>query len=134
MPISPDLSAAGDTGRPHVIKDPAGELASRYSEIACSVVREVAKFQVSRQGGMSYDEENNTFIVQPPTGEGEEFYLHPANVRRNDQSAKSKNEWTGAPLLLPETIPEDIKPLALAGVGNYAVQISWPDGLTQIAT
>ena len=43
-------------------------------------------------------------------------------------------EWPGAPLLLPETIPEDIKPLALAGVGNYAVQISWPDGLTQIAT
>lgn len=25
MPITPELSAAGDTGRPHVIVDPLGE-------------------------------------------------------------------------------------------------------------
>lgn len=37
-------------------------------------------------------------------------------------------EWTGKKTLDPATIPEDIRPLAITPVGNYAVQISWSDG------
>lgn len=31
----------------------------------------------------------------PDAGRPEEFFLHPAVVRRNDTSARSINEWTG---------------------------------------
>ena len=31
-------------------------------------------------------------------------------------------------------VPEDIAPLEMNVVGNYAVQISWPDGFSQVAT
>ncbi len=37
-------------------------------------------------------------------------------------------EGTGRKLLDPATIPEDIRPLEIAPVGSYAVQIQWSDG------
>lgn len=36
-------------------------------------------------------------------------------------------EWTGAPLLDPDTVPEDITAVDYLQVGNYAVQFLWTD-------
>lgn len=38
------------------------------------------------------------------------------------------DEWTGAKLIVPEKIPQDVRPVAMEPVGNYAVQIRWSDG------
>lgn len=38
------------------------------------------------------------------------------------------DEWTGAQLLDPSRVPEEIRPVAMEPVGNYAVQIRWSDG------
>ena len=37
-------------------------------------------------------------------------------------------EGSGRKLLDPATIPPDIRPLEVKGVGNYAIQIQWSDG------
>jgi DUF971 family protein len=37
-------------------------------------------------------------------------------------------EGTGRKLLDPATIPDDIRPERIEGVGNYAIQIHWSDG------
>jgi len=37
-------------------------------------------------------------------------------------------EGTGKKILDPKTIPADIRPERIEGVGNYAVQIYWSDG------
>ena len=37
-------------------------------------------------------------------------------------------EGTGRKLLDPSTIPADIRPVELHGVGHYAIQITWSDG------
>lgn len=35
---------------------------------------------------------------------------------------------TGRPLLKAEDVPENIKPLEIAPVGNYAIGVTWGDG------
>jgi len=42
--------------------------------------------------------------------------------------AVCRDELTGEMLLDPATVPEDIRPLNLVSVGNYALKISWSDG------
>lgn len=37
-------------------------------------------------------------------------------------------ETTGRPLLDPERVPADVRPLQVALVGAYALRISWSDG------
>jgi DUF971 family protein len=37
-------------------------------------------------------------------------------------------EWSGRKTLDPATIPDDIRPLAIDPIGNYAIQITWSDG------
>ena len=38
------------------------------------------------------------------------------------------SETTGERLLRPESIPTDIRPLAVEPIGNYAMMIRWSDG------
>ncbi len=38
------------------------------------------------------------------------------------------DEWTGANLLDPDSVPEDIHPVQVHPVGRYAIQIDWSDG------
>lgn len=51
-----------------------------------------------------------------------------AYLRRTCKCAACIDEWTGAPLLKPETVSEDIKPVRIDPVGRYAVHIVWSDG------
>ena len=41
FPIVPDLSAAGDSGRPVVVDNPTGPTAQAFLELGAAVVREV---------------------------------------------------------------------------------------------
>jgi len=38
------------------------------------------------------------------------------------------DEWTGARLLDPAKVPDEVRAVAMEPVGNYAVQIRWSDG------
>jgi Mrp family chromosome partitioning ATPase/DUF971 family protein len=49
-------------------------------------------------------------------------------LRASCQCALCVNEFTGQPLLNPETIPDDISVEAIQPLGNYAVSITWSDG------
>ena len=64
----------------------------------------------------------------------EEYHLDPATVRRNDTSAASINEWTGQRMIADEDIADDIEPMEIRPVGNYAIQILWEGGFNQVAS
>jgi ATP-binding protein involved in chromosome partitioning len=42
--------------------------------------------------------------------------------------ARCIDEWSGQPLLAPDSVPEDVAPQAIQSVGRYAIQIQWSDG------
>ena len=51
-------------------------------------------------------------------------------LRRACRCAACIDEWSGKPILDPEKVPADIKPLTIEPVGNYAIHIAWSDGHT----
>lgn len=40
------------------------------------------------------------------------------------------DEWTGAAILDPTSVPEDVRPVQIAPVGRYGIRIDWSDGHT----
>ena len=42
--------------------------------------------------------------------------------------AVCRDEWTGARILDPKTIQDDLKVEGLEAIGSYAVRIAWSDG------
>lgn len=163
MPITPDLSRAGDGGVPLVVSDPTGEAAKRYMDLGAAVVREIARATAGVAGpgagagpgaaGIAFDADRGLFRVAVPAStlralrmvsdggdkaaadeQQTPFWVEPRVVRLSDTSAAALDEWTGAPLA--PSLPEDGPgplPLAVQPLGNYAVQISWDDGFNQVA-
>ena len=42
--------------------------------------------------------------------------------------ASCVDEWSGQPLLAPDSVPADVVPIGIQSVGRYAIQIEWSDG------
>ncbi|KAK7291449.1 hypothetical protein RIF29_06602 [Crotalaria pallida] len=132
LPIRPTLSASGDSGMPEVVADPQGEVSKIFQNLGVCVVQQCAKIRQQVSTAVTYDKSMKAIRVKVPNSD-EEFFLHPATVRRNDRSAQSVDEWTGEQKLQYTDVPEDIEPEEIRPMGNYAVSITWPDGFSQIA-
>ena len=52
----------------------------------------------------------------------------PRHLRLNCRCAICVDERTGAPLLEPGGVPQDVYPLAIRRVGRYALRFEWSDG------
>jgi ATP-binding protein involved in chromosome partitioning len=60
--------------------------------------------------------------------DGHESRYEVHDLRLACACAQCVNEWTGERLLDPSTVPADVHPLEIEGVGRYAIQIEWSDG------
>ena len=49
-------------------------------------------------------------------------------LRVSCQCALCVNEFTGQPILNPDSVPDDISVESVAPLGNYAIGIVWSDG------
>lgn len=61
-------------------------------------------------------------------GDGATFAYPVRGLRLSCACAHCVDEWTGANLLEPESVPDDVHPVAVQSVGRYALQIDWSDG------
>tara|TARA_B100000073_G_scaffold94553_3_gene75033 strand:- start:7803 stop:9434 length:1632 start_codon:yes stop_codon:yes gene_type:complete len=136
MPIEPGLSSGGDSGTPLSLSDPTGPIAALYQDIGAFVVREVAKINSGRGPTAELDPDRRGCLkVQiADVNDGLPFYVSGASVRKSDQSARAKNSNESPDVLLTgEKVPDDLEPVSVATVGNYAVSVTWPDGFSQVA-
>ncbi len=63
------------------------------------------------------------------TWDEEHVGSYPAReLRLRCQCAACRDELTGRPLLEPDTVPHDVRALAVDLVGSYAIRIHWSDG------
>jgi len=143
FPMTSALSAAGDSGVPLVVANPAGDEAQRYGELAAHVVREIAK-QGRKAGGdvVRWDAAARAIVVRPPgapDSDGKksgsdalELWIDPVTLRAADTTAQAVNEWTGERTVA--VMPEDPLPSSMGPLGNYAIQVLWMDGHNQVCT
>jgi ATP-binding protein involved in chromosome partitioning len=60
--------------------------------------------------------------------DGVESRLDVRMLRLACACARCVDEWTGREMLDPASVPEDVHPVRIEGVGRYAIQIAWSDG------
>jgi len=63
------------------------------------------------------------------TWEGGEESIYPVRaLRQACPCAVCVDEMTGRRVVDPESIPLDVRPVRIEGVGRYAIRIHWSDG------
>ncbi|MFT5125216.1 MAG: Mrp family chromosome partitioning ATPase/DUF971 family protein [Candidatus Omnitrophota bacterium] len=124
IPVHPDLSRYGDTGRPFVLEQPDHELTKRYAALAVEVDRELELIHSESVGRptLTYNVGQEMILTLP---DGTEHEFSPAALRRTCRCAQCVEEFTGAAKIVPEDIPEDIYPTQITPMGNYAVAVKW---------
>lgn len=126
IPMVGDIARQSDVGVPIVFSDPVGMIAGRYGEIAEAVVREVSKVV---HGGITQPEVS--FVpgkgIVYETSE-QQLTVPAAELRRACRCAFCVDENTGQQILDPTSVAEDVHPLSMEPMGNYAVRVDWSDG------
>lgn len=97
-----------------------------FQEMAEKLHREVGKRRLESGAHPEAVAENGELVVR--MGDGKEIRVPNKKLRISCQCAVCVNEFTGQPLLNPDTVPEDITIESLAPLGNYAIGIVWSDG------
>jgi Mrp family chromosome partitioning ATPase/DUF971 family protein len=118
LPILPGVSEASTRS--------AGENVPAFDALADSLHREVGRRRMA-------SEERPVVTAEPGKlhiawGDGSESRIANRALRLTCQCALCIDEFTGAPLLDPESVPQDLRVEGVQPLGNYAIAITWSDG------
>ena len=141
VPITTELSEAGDRGDPFVLaasltSDKRNEhtgVREAYESLA-KIVRQSLLTANDAVPTLSYDAHTGEVVLQEPSAAGASspatstFRLPARSLRLACRCAACVDEITGRPKLNPEKVPASIKPTAMEPKGRYAVAVRWSDG------
>ncbi len=149
VPLDPAVVDCGDDGRPLIVTAPDSAAAMAYREIAQALAG-----GASMAGGIAtpfaWTLEDGTGKPAPATqdglpdrlsaldndasglllrwGDGQVQRLPHRDLRLACGCAKCSDEMTGAAILVPQSVPLDIRITRIRSVGNYAVAMAFSDG------
>jgi Mrp family chromosome partitioning ATPase/DUF971 family protein len=128
VPIDPEVSRLGDSGRPVMLEQPDGRSAGLYREIAGAVVQEVSRLTHGEPTTptLRFDEAAGELVLEIPGRD--DLRVDPAALRRRCQCASCRDEMTGERILKDEDVPDDVRPVSIEPMGNYAAAVVWSDG------
>ena len=117
LPLLPEVAGSADGGVPLVVTQPEGEAADLYASLAAAVDTEVSALATLELPGILYSSEEKAVLIASPNG-GEMQKISPIELRKRCRS----------PSNTPDNLPDDLEPLDVVPMGNYAVSIRWSDG------
>jgi DUF971 family protein len=126
IPMVEAVTATSDRGLPIVLAEPDAEVSRLYASLAASVVREISRLENGArvQPEISFDKQRG-IIFKEASGER---VIHPADLRRRCRCAACVDEHTGRQILKPEDIKDNVYPMEIEKMGNYAIAVKWSDG------
>uniref|UniRef100_K3WHC3 Gamma-butyrobetaine hydroxylase-like N-terminal domain-containing protein n=1 Tax=Globisporangium ultimum (strain ATCC 200006 / CBS 805.95 / DAOM BR144) TaxID=431595 RepID=K3WHC3_GLOUD len=132
LPISENISASGDCGRPFVLSGLSPDQEMTYDALAGTVAKElvVLKHEARLAPELLYDKKRGIVLRLYTMTAAKEALVHPADLRARCRCAQCIDEFTGEQILDPASIADDIHPTAVQRKGNYAFAVTWSDGHT----
>ena len=127
LPVLAAVSHAGDQGRPIFFENEDSDFSQEISKLANSVVQEISKliFKKDPLPHISFDEKEGILIKYH---DRDGFSIDAKKLRALCCCAHCKDELTGKQLYNESQTPDDLHPLSMNPVGNYALGINWSDG------
>jgi ATP-binding protein involved in chromosome partitioning len=102
----------------------------RSAELQTTVEAMIRNLGRSRAGTLTPEVTHDGATLRLTWPDGTTAEVDHKSLRASCQCAVCVDEFSGEPVLDPSTIPDDIHPLQVAPVGNYALSIEWSDGHT----
>jgi Mrp family chromosome partitioning ATPase/DUF971 family protein len=126
LELDSNISKCCDLGKPYIEEYPDSTITNQFKEFSDKIVQEIS---IIKHGGntlpkIGYNKKDGIIIMK----NNKECFINPKKLRLECRSALSRDEFTGEPLIKESDIPEDIYPVSMNPVGNYALGINWSDG------
>jgi Mrp family chromosome partitioning ATPase/DUF971 family protein len=126
LPIDPELAKSCDTGTPFVMQHPNSDLAKSFKQLSDQLVRDISKMQYgkSKMPDVIYPKEDKVAFEE--SGQPD-ILIQPSELRKSCRCANCVDEMTNKPIHKGATF-EEVYPVGINRVGNYAIGINWSDG------
>ena len=130
IPLLKKIRQTSDAGEPVVQSEADSESAKQFISISQKLIQEI-------ENRKKYGDKKMAPIQISPAGtpeisvlwnDGKSSVFKARDLRLLCPCAACVNEISGQRTLKPETVPEDVKALAISPVGRYALHILWSDG------
>jgi Mrp family chromosome partitioning ATPase/DUF971 family protein len=126
LELDKNVSAAGDKGVPFVKEFSDSENSKQFSLFTNALIREVS---VLKHGGfelpdVGYNKKDGILFQVKEN----KFKINPKKLRLACRSALTRDEFTNKLLIDEKDVPDNIYPLSINPVGNYAFGVNWSDG------
>ncbi|KAJ1430408.1 P-loop containing nucleoside triphosphate hydrolase protein [Ochromonadaceae sp. CCMP2298] len=122
LPLLEELSISGDSGVPFVLTHPDSLLAEQMSLLASGVIKEVERLATVGAGPLlTFDEPS---LMMDYGGD----QMSAFDLRCDCRCAVCVEEMTGVALLNKASVNPQVKPVAMAPIGRYAMSVDWSDG------